>query len=209
MDNRAFINGNMYDVTTPENYRKNPDLYNNKSAVELDGYVYPIRNGNYNPDMIGYYPGVVYDKYSIPTNEEEANTYSTDHMANFNSVTKLQELVTEQNKINTDQMLYLSTPDNIFRPVIDNIKDEPLMIGLKEAIIAKEIDINKYQSKFKQFSNDRRKFNGHKISLDKAVSTAQSLDMKITAVIEDTNPNVPNPIGRKIIIDLTPGSEDE
>jgi hypothetical protein len=33
--------------------------------------------------------------------------------------------------------------------------------------------------------------------------------MKITAVIEDTNPNVPNPIGRKIIIDLTPGSEDE
>ena len=209
MDNRAFINGNMYDVTTPENYRKNPDLYNNKSAVELDGYVYPIRNGNYNPDMIGYYPGVVYDKYSIPTNEEEFNAYSTDHMANFNSVTKLQELVTEQNKINTDQMLYLSTPDNIFRPVIDNIKDEPLMIGLKEAIIAKEIDINKYQSKFKQFSNDRRKFNGHKISLDKAVSTAQSLDMKITAVIEDADPNVPNPIGRKIVIDLTPGSEDE
>lgn len=209
MDNRAFINGNMYDVTTPENYRKNPDLYNNKSAVELNGCVYPIRNGNYNPDMIGYYPGVVYDKYSIPANEEEFNAYSTDHMANFNSVTKLQELVTEQNKINTDQMLYLSTPDNIFRPVIDNIKDEPLMIGLKEAIIAKEIDINKYQSKFKQFSNDRRKFNGHKISLDKAVSTAQSLDMKITAVIEDTNPNVPNPIGRKIIIDLTPGSEDE
>jgi hypothetical protein len=209
MDNRAFINGNMYDVTTPENYRKNPDLYNNKSAVELNGCVYPIRNGNYNPDMIGYYPGVVYDRYSIPTNEEEFNAYSTDHMANFNSVTKLQELVTEQNKINTDQMLYLSTPDNIFRPVIDNIKDEPLMIGLKEAIIAKEIDINKYQSKFKQFSNDRRKFNGHKISLDKAVSTAQSLDMKITAVIEDTNPNVPNPIGRKIIIDLTPGSEDE
>ena len=209
MDNRAFINGNMYDVTTPENYRKNPDLYNNKSAVELDGYVYPIRNGNYNPDMIGYYPGVVYDKYSIPTNEEEANAYSTDHMANFNSVTKLQELVTEQNKINTDQMLYLSTPDNIFRPVIDDIKDEPLMIGLKEAIIAKEIDINKYQSKFKQFSNDRRKFNGHKISLDKAVSTAQSLDMKITAVIEDADPNVPNPIGRKIVIDLTPGSEDE
>ena len=36
MDNRAFINGNMYDVTTPENYRKNPDLYNNKSAVELN-----------------------------------------------------------------------------------------------------------------------------------------------------------------------------
>ena len=209
MDNRAFINGNMYDVTTPENYRKNPDLYNNKSAVELDGYVYPIRNGNYNPDMIGYYPGVVYDKYSIPTNEEEFNAYSTDHMANFNSVTKLQELVTEQNKINTDQMLYLSTPDNIFRPVIDDIKDEPLMIGLKEAIIAKEIDINKYQSKFKQFSNDRRKFNGHKISLDKAVSTAQSLDMKITAVIEDADPNVPNPIGRKIVIDLTPGSEDE
>ena len=104
-----------------------------------------------NPDMIGYYPGVVYDKYSIPTNEEEANAYSTDHMANFNSVTKLQELVTEQNKINTDQMLYLSTPDNIFRPVIDDIKDEPLMIGLKEAIIAKRlilININLSLSNF-------------------------------------------------------------
>ena len=56
------------------------------------------------------------------------------------------------------------------------------MMGLK-SYHCKEIDINKYQSKFKQFSNDRGKFNGHKISLDKAVSTAQSLDMKITAVM--------------------------
>ena len=68
-----------------------------------------------NPDMIGYYPGVVYDKYSILQTKKNLMHIGTDHMANFNSVTKLQELVTEQNKINTDQMLYLSTPDNIFR----------------------------------------------------------------------------------------------
>ena len=83
------------------------------------------------------------------------------------------------------------------------------MIGLKQAVIDKEIDINKYQSRFDQFSNDRRKFKNHKISLDKFVSIAKSLDMKATVIIEDSSPNVPNPIGHKIVVDLIPTGGDE
>lgn len=204
MDNKAFINGVMYDVTTPENYHSKSELYDGqKSAVNINGYVVPIRNGRFDPNNIGYYPGPIYDRYVMPSCESDQTIYSDEHMANFNNATKLQELVEEQNKINTEQMMYLSNPDNIFRPVIDNIKDEPFMIALKQAVIAKEIDINKYQSRFEQFSNDRRKFNNHKISLDKGVSIANSLDMKITVTIEDASPNVPNPIGRKITAVLT------
>lgn len=209
MDNKAFINGDMYDVTTPENYHNKPDLYNGqKAAVSANGYILPIRNIRFDPNNIGYYPGPVFDRYAMPSSESEQAEYNDSHMANFNNATRLQQLVEEQNKINTEQMMYLSNPDNIFRPVIDNIKDEPFMIALKQAVIDKEIDINKYQSRFEQFSNDRRKFNNHKISLDKGVSIANSLDMKITVIIEDANSNVPNPIGHKITTVLTGGDNN-
>ena len=210
MDNKAFINGNMYDVTTPENFHNKPNLYEGqKTAVNVDGYIIPIKTTRYDPSIVGMYPGSIYDRYVMPSTEEEKEIYNDGHMANYNNATKLQELIEEQGKINNDQMLFLTTPDNVFKPPIDNIRDEPLMIGLKQAVIDKEIDINKYQSRFDQFSNDRRKFKNHKISLDKFVSIAKSLDMKATVIIEDSSPNVPNPIGHKIVVDLIPTGGDE
>ena len=172
-------------------------------------YIIPIKTTRYDPGVVGMYPGSIYDRYVMPSTEEEKEIYNNSHMANYNNATKLQELIEEQGKINNDQMLFLTTPDNIFKPPIDNIRDEPLMIGLKQAVIDKEIDINKYQSRFDQFSNDRRKFKNHKISLDKFVSIAKSLDMKATVIIEDSSPNVPNPIGHKIVVDLIPTGGDE
>lgn len=209
MDNKAFIDGVMYDVTIPSNFHNQPELYDGqKTAVNVNNYVIPIRNTKYNPNSIGMYPGPIFDRYVMPETQEEQEIYSESHMANYNNVTKLQELVEEQNKVNVDQMMFLTTPDNIFKPPIDNLKDEPLMIGLKQAVIDKNIDINKYQSRFEQFSNDRRKFKLNKISLDKFVSFARSLDMKATVIIEDASPDVPNPIGHKIIVDLvSPGGD--
>jgi hypothetical protein len=211
MDNRAFINGDVYDVTTPENYRNRPELYDGqKVAVSINGYVIPIRNIKYDNTVVGMYPGNVFDRYVMPESDFEKDIYnSSDHMADYNNITKIQELVEEQNKISTDQMMFLTNPDNIFKPPIDNVKDEPLMIGLKQAVIAKNIDINKYQSRFEQFSNDRRMFKKNKISLDKAVTFAKNLDMKATVILEDAHPNVPNPMGRKIIIDLIQPGGDE
>ena len=33
--------------------------------------------------------------------------------------------------------------------------------------------------------------------------------MKATVIIEDSSPNVPNPIGHKIVVDLSPTGGDE
>lgn len=209
MDNKAFINGNILDVTTPGNYHNNPEMYSQKSAVNEGGFILPIRTTKVDYNNVGYYPGPVYDKYVMPQTEEDKSLYSDEHMANFNNVDKLQKLIEEQNKLTDDQTLYLTTPDKIFRPNMDDIKDEPLMLGLKQAVIDKDIDINKYRSRFgDQFSNDIRKFNLHKISLDKFVSIAEKLDMKATVIIEDSGDGVPNPIGHKIVVDLIGGSDD-
>ena len=37
----------------------------------------------------------------------------------------------------------------------------------------------------------------------------KALDMKGTLIIEDLNEEVPNPIGRKIVVDLLGGDQDE
>ena len=84
--------------------------------------------------------------------------------------------------------------------------DSPEMVGLKQAIIAKQFDINLYKDRFQgNFSNDRRILSDSKISLDKLVKFAKALDMKISMEITDANPNVPNPMNTVINIDITGG----
>ena len=36
-----------------------------------------------------------------------------------------------------------------------------------------------------------------------------ALDIKCTMILEDANPNVPNPMGRTIVIDVTGGNRTE
>ena len=84
------------------------------------------------------------------------------------------------------------------------------MVGLKKAVIAKEIDIDKYQGRFgSNYSNDKRLFNDGSITMSKLKTMMKALDMKGTLIIEDLNEDVPNPIGSKIVIDLLGGDNDE
>lgn len=212
MNNKAFIGGKLYDVISEEEYRDHPELYNpSETSVCQGGFILPIRTGRYNPSIIGYYPGnCCFDQYVMPYGTEDQEIYSASHLVDFQSVTNLKEMVSAQNKLNSDQVMYLTSSDNIFRPNIDPINDQPLMVGFKQAVIDKGIDINKYSPRFgNDFNNDRRQFNKPKISLDKFVSIAGKLDMKATVIIEDANSNVPNPIGHKIIVDLMGNGGDE
>ena len=115
----------------------------------------------------------------------------------------------KQNKLKNAERTILTTPENIFVPVIRD-DDSPEMVGLKEAVIAKEIDIDKYQARFgSNYSNDKRLFNDKSITLSKLKTMFKALDMKGTLIIEDLNDDIPNPIGKKIVIDLLGGDDNE
>lgn len=215
MDNKAFINGKIYDVVTPEVYNNNKGYYDTDNVAVIVGeYVLPIKTCNYNYETVGYYintdqnTGSIFNYIVFPRTPQEAEIYSVSHIADFSNVTNLREMVAEQEKIQADQMKFLIQSENIFKPVIDPINDEPLMVGFKQAISDKNIDINQYQSRFgpngKDFNNDRRKLNGNRISLDKFISIANCFDMAVKVIIEDASKNVPNPIGHRIEVELLP-----
>lgn len=212
MNDKAFIEGKIVDIVTPTEYKQQNIYGAGEAAIHANGSILPVR-GKYNPNVVGYYPSedesaLFGDKYVFPTSEEDKENYNDSHIANFNNVSNIQELMIQQSKINDDQIRYLSDSDNIFKPVIDPVKDTPIMVGLKQAVIDKSIDINKYASRFSKtaFNNDKRLFNKEDISLKKFLDLTDKLDMKSTLIIEDRNPNVPNPIGHKIVINL--GGDD-
>ena len=83
------------------------------------------------------------------------------------------------------------------------------MKAMKEAINLKHIDIDKYEPRFgPNFNNDKRLLKKDSITFRKLKDVCEALDMKATLKLEDANPNVPNPIGKKIAIDLTGYDED-
>ena len=55
------------------------------------------------------------------------------------------------------------------------------------------------------YANDIRLLNKESLSLAKLKTFAKNLDMKVSIVVEDKAPNVPNPIGDKIVIDIVGG----
>lgn len=209
MDNKAFIDGCTLDVITPETFHKKEDYYKqNDTGIQQGGYVYPVRNC-YDPTVVGFYPGPVFDRYVRPS-EEQQEVFSDSHVTDFSNADTLEAVMLLQDKLNKDQKEYLTTPDNVFRPIIDDVNDSPIMIGLKQSVIDKNIDINRYAHRFGiNFNNDKRQLNKGDISINKFTYIADKLDMKATLIIEDKNPNVPNPIGHKIVVDLISTGDDE
>ena len=74
------------------------------------------------------------------------------------------------------------------------------MFAVKSAIAAKQCNINNYAERFgSDFNNDKRKFNGNTITAGKAESILSNTDVRVTLVVQDMNPNVPNPIGKTLV----------
>ena len=78
------------------------------------------------------------------------------------------------------------------------------MVALKEAIIAKHIDLDSYDYRFGQsnFPNDKRLLKKDSISLKKLVAYCNALDITATLTLKDANSDVPNPMGKEITYDL-------
>lgn len=207
MVSKAKIDDRIYDVVNFDDYVANPSAYDSNFTAIVEGdTLYPIRGRN--DTRPGLYPGNPFYRYVDPE-EDEKKRYSSENIIDFDDVKSIKDVIEKQNKIKNAENAILTTVDNVFIPRIDE-NDSPEMVALKQAVIAKEIDLDKYEQRFgPNFNNDKRLFNRNTITLTKLKTMFDVLDMKATMIIEDKSPDVPNPIGRQVIVDLTNNTTDE
>ena len=200
---KAKINDAIYDVIDIEEYYKNPSAYGSYTAINgRDGFIYPIRTKTDNRP--GFYPTGGLDFFKQPIGGE-VNVYTQQNVINFKDATSLREIIQTQQKLESEERTILTTIDNVFAPEITN-GDTPEMRALKQAVLDKHIDLDKYESRFgPNYNNDKRLLKKNSITFGKLRSIADALDIKISMTIEDSAPDVPNPIGRTITVDLTGG----
>lgn len=206
--NKAFIDGRIYDVIDQKDFGY--IAYNGDAlAVNVGDYILPVRNSSQIVKPGIYFDNVFY-RIVMPRDENEALEYSTVHLAYFVSATTFKDVVAAKEKLEQDEFNHLVNSSNIFTPVIDPVNDRALILGLKMAVTDKQCDINRYAEKFgPDFNNDRRKFNGNDITAAKYSSISKNLDIRTTLIIEDMNPNVANPMGKRIILTWVGDGEND
>ena len=216
---RSKIEGRMVDVVSIEDLQSNPQLYATGSvAVEVEtadkvNYILPYRpNINIQPG-VELRPGV-YNLGSVGhaicyPSSDDAEEYQPE-VIDLTSAASMEEFISKQGKLKDIEKEILTTQDDIFRPIITD-DDTPEMRALKTAVIQKHIDLDKYADRFgENYPNDKRKFKDSSISLMLLKRFGENLDMNIQIKISDANPNVPNPMGNPVTIQLTtPGVGDD
>lgn len=199
---KAKIGDAIYDVIDIDEYYKNPTAYSNSyTAIKGgDGYVYPIRSKT--DTRPGFYPTGGFDFFKSPIGQE-CQMYTQQNIINFHDATTLREVIQTQQKLMSEERSILTSIDNVFAPDISE-NDTPEMKAIKQAILDKHIDLDKYESRFgPNYNNDKRLLKKNSITFGKLRSICDALDIKASITIEDAAPDVPNPIGRIISADLT------
>lgn len=199
---KAKVNGRVTTVVTPEEALNN-SLYQDKfSSVEINNTILPVKKV-YDPSSPGFYlfNNAKIGKIIYP-NEEDINEYSSSNAIDFSNIQSMRELINKQEEVKRMESEVLSNSDNLFKP-IPKENDAPEMRALKEAICTKNIDIDVYADRFlDNFNNDKRLLKGSSITISKMKSICNKLDLKVTLTISDTSPDVPNPMGKEISVDI-------
>ena len=199
MQSKAKIKNVMYDVCTLEQYTQNPNQYlKNHTAIVEGEYLYPVLSAtqigpgvHVNPGMISY--------FQTPTDNIEE--YKKENAIRFDDVKDIATMIDKLDAVKKIEDDVLTSADNIFSVKIKP-GDTPEMVALKTAVDEKKIDLDKYEHRFgSNYHNDKRLFNKPSISLGMLKRVTSALDMQVTMTIEDA-PDAPNPIGRKIEVQL-------
>lgn len=199
MQSKAKIKNVMYDVCTLEQYTQNSNQYlKNHTAIVEGDYLYPVLSAtqigpgvHVNPGMISY--------FQTPTDNIEE--YKKENAIRFDDVKDIATMIDKLEAVKKIEDDVLTSADNIFSVKIKP-GDTPEMVALKTAVNEKKIDLDKYEHRFgSNYHNDKRLFNKPSISLGMLKRVTSALDMQVTMTIEDA-PDAPNPIGRKIEVQL-------
>lgn len=202
------IDGKMFNVVDYSEYctMKDKDYY---TAVKVNYYdsslILPIRSPLDNKPGI-YDKGVI--DIIIEPDPNDAQ-YSESNVIDLTNAKTMDALLSSQAKCKDIEREILTSPENITKPNISSL-DSPEMKGLKEAIIAKHIDIDTYANRFgPNFANDKRLLKANSITNKMLKRMMKHLDIKAKLVLEDSSPDVVNPMGKSIEVSITDDEELE
>ena len=200
---KTKIDGKMYDVVPLEEYQSNMEAYvpNYTAIKSLDGkYALPIRG------ITDTRPGIyVTNCVAKEKVEGDMEGYSMQNAIDLSDSKSIGELLQKQEAVRDIEHEILTDVDNIFTPKIGP-NDSAAISALKQAVIDKHIDLDKYEQRFgSNYSNDKRLLLKDKISMQMLVRVCDALDIKATLTLEDKEPGVPNPMNDVISIELTSG----
>lgn len=208
------INGRFANVITMDEYAnsKYQDMYAPGTAAiekEKDGikYYLPIRSSvETGPGVYPIGNCAAITKFPEPGD----NTYSDkSKLVDFSDTKNTKEIMDKQNQFRDLEYEMLCAPgDVLVAPYLPD--DTPMMRGFKEAINAKGIVATNYKERMgPNYSNDIRKVKENDITIKMASRMAKNLDEEIIMIIRDKNPDVANPIGKEIVVNITGGGSDE
>lgn len=216
---KGVLNNKPYEIIDKEDFYKdnNREILKDGTSLAIgiqteESYMaLPYSNKGAKMDKPGVYDAGCVDIIVLPT-EEQLGDYTPD-IIDFDNISSMQDYQNKKQELNNIEKGYLTTDDgdNCFIPPLLE-SDTAEMRAVKEAIISKHIDLDKYADRYgSNYPNDKRRYKDDKITLFLLKRTCENLDMKATLIIEDKNPNVPNPIGKgkKIVADLTAVIDDE
>ena len=207
---QTAINDKWYNVISYSDYCSYPDLNKNYStAVEMNlngtTKILPVRSPS--ETTPGIYDKGWYDEIVPPSSED--TQYNPDNVLDLSNIKNMEDLMQMQDRARDIEKEILTSPDDITVPNISSL-DSPEMRAVKEAIIAKHMDINKYSERFgSNFANDKRILKTNAITQKMMKRLLSNIDVKATLILEDTSPDVANPMGKKIEIVITDGDYNE
>lgn len=209
-----LINGRLCEVVDIDQYNKNKDAYlPGYVAIDIGvgDYIYPVVPFTSNDPGIYVRQNAPFSYVRDPEPGEDEQ-YKKSSMIDYGDASSFKEFVDKQNMVRELENDILSSKDNIFSPAIDP-DDSPAMTALKEAVIQKQFDLDKYEPRFgSNYANDRRIFTKNDISMKMLVRMCNALDIKATLVLDNQESDlgdIPNPMEGPISVELTSRSLEE
>lgn len=207
---KKSLGNKLYDVVTPQEYHAKADMFIDKStAIELNDMILPIGNKltvtpHYRPQ-----PGYLFDQVVLPT-EDNMEKYSNQGVIDYDNISTLQQIMENSERLKNMEEDIMRNPENKFILNVSD-SDKPMMVAVKKAVNAKGIDINQYEHRFGQFTNDVGMLKrGHDITAKKLVAICDALDMEADIVIRDKADCI-NKMGTDVTVTITGvgGTEDD
>lgn len=212
---KAAVNGQVVDVVNYEEYSDNIDLYGSRSDVAIPinmhgrDILLPVR-GEYAPNVTvpGVYNAGCVDFLIYPDEAFVERYVPKDYISMSNS-DDIKELIKSGDAARKLDEPFITSPDSITCiPIKDT--DQPEMKGLKMALNAKSIDIDKYAPRFgDNFPNDKRQLKNTNATLKIIKRFCENCDMEAILTFRDRSPDVPNPMNTEITVSLTDAINDE